>query len=277
MQLLHSKYISIFLVFLGLGMTVHAQELGNTGINVGAKIGISKLLTETDFSESTLEFNNQSGFTFDIEISKYLNNHIEIGAEFDNSVLSGENDIPNFSANGWHAAFQTPITEPVEYHNKLSGFNFFFRYYFRPALEESKFNPFIRAGMGYINYTSEFKYKTSPNPDDEGIIFGKGVNGYGSLSTAVFKLGTGFKTSLSSQVYLLTNLDFNLANYDFLDVVHNYDTSGNRIALYGIYSQIKIGIFYNSVKAGGSSNKKSKGRNKNGGSSDNTYLPFFRR
>lgn len=260
-------------LFIFYFITGKTQDFSNSGINIGAKIGISRLLTETDFSQSFSEFNNHSGLSADFEVSKYMTPRWEIGAELDFSNLNGENDNPNFSANGWHAAFVTPITEPVEYTNKLNGLNFFFRYFIKPADTGSKFAPFVRAGIGYINYASEFKYKSPAEPTNNGIIFGKGVEDYLHLSTEVIKLGTGFKTSLSSQIYLLTNFDLNVVTYDFLDVVHNYDSEGNRLNLIGIYPEFKLGIFYSTKNL---NFEKAKKRSRKKNHTSNKFLPFSR-
>jgi hypothetical protein len=65
-----------------------------------------------------------------------------------------------------------------------------------------------------------------------------------------------------------------LANYDFLDVVHNYDSTGNRLDLVGLYAEFKVGIFYTTGILAGKLKRKAK--NKNSGSSGSDYLPFSR-
>lgn len=232
-------------------------------------MGVSILTSElpNDLSGGIREFNNDPGFAIDFEVSKDISNHLTIGTDISFSTLNGETDSPNFSANGYHPAFMEPIIDPVEYNNKLIGQKFYLRYYIRSQEESLHFNPFLKIGGGYISYKSKFKYKDAP--DDE-LIFGKGIpNESSSLTTAVVFLGTGFKTNISSNFFLLTTLNFNFVNYDFLDVVHNYSTNGNRIELIGFYSEFKIGIFYNLciLKAGRGKSKKS---------SIQEYLPFGR-
>ena len=240
---------------------------------MGLKIGGSKLLAEipNGFSQFINEFDNKTGFASAYEISKFITPHWEIGAEIGYSNLNGNTFNPEFSAEGFQAGIPPDITEPVEYINKLFGQNLFFRYFFKPADSESAFIPFIRAGGGNLNYNSKFKYVDTPDND---LLFGKGTEGYTKLSTPVFFLGTGFKTSLSSKFYLVASVDFNMVNYDFLDVMHNFDLTENRMELIGMYTEFKIGIFYNFSKSGGENNKK--GKNKSGGSSKTEHLPFSR-
>jgi hypothetical protein len=250
-----------------------AQNFSKSGINTGAKIGVSKLLGEIPygFSEIINEFDNKIGFASAIEISKYISPRWEIGTEIGFSTLHGNATIPEFSAEGIQAGIPKEITEPVEYNNKLIGPIIFFRYFFKPVLSESAFIPFIRSGGGFLNYNSKFKYVGVPEDD---LLFGKGSEGYTKLSTPLFIVGSGFKTSLSSHLYLITSIDFNMVNYDFLDVIHNYDNEGNRLDLIGLYTEFKIGIYYNFNKSGGEQNNANK--RKSGGASSKNHLPFSR-
>ena len=76
----------------------------------------------------------------------------------------------------------------------------------------------------------------------------------------------------------MTSVDFNVVKYDFLDVVHNYDDNGNRMNITGLYSEVKIGIFYNSSKSGSNSGSPGKGKTRKKGKGSNRYnnLPFGR-
>ena len=244
----------------------NAQESIFGGLNIGVKAGTSRLITEfpKDFSESINEFDNKSGLAIDVELSKYLTDHWEIGMEINYSVLNGETDNPKFSADGHHSAFLEPITGPVEYNNILMGQKFFFRYYFISLGKNNakvNFKPFVRGGMGYLYYKSKFKY-IDPNPAGDDIIFGKGIKGHSNLSTAVYNFGTGFKTSLSSKLYIISSVNLDFVNYDFLDVVHNYNEAGERRDLIGVYTELKIGIFYNitTFESGKGRSKKSSGK-----------------
>jgi hypothetical protein len=270
---LYPKYLTIILILVSIFNSGHSQSFSESGINLGVKVGGSKLLGEIpyDFSQIIHEFDNKTGFASSFEISKYISPRWEIGAEIGYSKLQGSTNTPEFSAEGNHAGTPLEINDPVEYSNKLSGANLFSRYFFKKYNTESVFIPFVCFGGGFLNYFSKFKYIDSP--DDE-LIFGKGKEGYTKLSTPVFFLGTGFKSSLSSKFHVITSIGFNFVNYDFLDVVHNYDSSGNRIDLLGLYAEFKAGIFYTIGVSGGKSKAKSK--NKNSSSSGGSHLPFSR-
>jgi hypothetical protein len=270
-NILRNTFFTLPLIFIF--NLIFAQNFSQSGINVGAKAGVSKLLGEIpfDFSEIINEFDNKVDFASAIEISKYISPRWEIGTEIVYSVLNGNSSSPEFSAEGLQAGIPTEITEPVEYNNKLLGPIIFFRYFFKPVFSELAINPFIRAGGGFISYNSKFKYIGAPADD---LLFGKGTEGYTKLSTPVFVFGTGFKTSLTSKFYLVTSVDFNMVNYDFLDVIHNYDNEENRLKLIGLYSELKIGIFYNFNKTGSEQNNTN--NRKSIGTSANSHLPFSR-
>jgi len=266
---LYFKYLTFILILVHFHITVYSQNFAESGINLGVKFGGSKLLGEIpyDFSDLINEFGNKTGFASAFEISKNISNHWEIGSEYGYTSLKGSTSSPEFSAEGFHQGIPSEITEPVEYVNILIGQNFFFRYFFKPAGSESAFIPFIRAGAGYLNYNSKFKYIDAPDND---LLFGKGTEGYTKLSTPVYFIGIGFKTSIASQFYLVSAIDFNMVNYDFLDVMHNFDLTGSRLELIGLYTELKIGIYYNFSKSGGGrKNKKSR-------SSNSGFLPFSR-
>jgi hypothetical protein len=242
-------------------------------INAGFKLGGSKLLGEipTDFSNVINEFDNKIGFTTALEFSKYLSQNWEIGAEIGYSNLNGSTQTSEFSAEGLQEGIPANISDPTEYNNKLFGQNAFFRYYFKPASSNSVFIPFIRTGMGYLNYNSQFKYIASPSDD---LLFGKGTEGYNKLSTPVFIFGTGFKSNIKSELYILSSIDFNFVNYDFLDVVHNYNDNRQRIRTIGMYAEFKVGIFYTINKPESKKNQKGKKKDNNPGTYD--HLPFAR-
>lgn len=256
---------------ISLFKTGYSQNFSDGRINFGVNAGGSKLLTEIpyDFSQTINEFRNKTGFAYSFEISKFIATRWEIGAEFGYASLNGNTNTPEFSAEGNHVGTPREINDPVEYINNLTGANFFSRYFFNPVNAESVFTPFVSFGGGILNYLSKFKYIDAP---DNELIFGKGKEGYTKLSTPVFILGTGFKSALSSKFHLIASVDFNFVNYDFLDVVHNYDTSGNRIDLLGLYSEFKIGIFY-SLEISGVNSKGQKNKFK-GSLNEKPHLPF---
>jgi len=268
------KYFILTFYCVSIINIINAQVFSQNKINTGVKIGVSKLLGEIPygFSEIVNEYDNKTGFSADLEFSKYLSSHWEVGSEIGFSNLMGNTFTPEFTAEGMQEGIPAEIIEPVEYSNILFGQNLFFRYFFKPYDSESPFVPFVRAGIGYLNFHSKFKYIDAPDDD---LLFGKGTAGYANLTIPVFILGTGFKTPISPHIYLVTSIDFRMVNYDYLDVIHNYSAEGNRLELIGLYTEFKIGIFYNLNKSGDNkSRQKNQNKSENGSSFSSSYLPF---
>jgi hypothetical protein len=267
------KYIVFVLVltFSFYGNSLFAQSL----VNFGAKIGGSKLMGEIPKGGSGIinEFDNKIGLASTFEISKYISPHWEIGVDINYLTLKGNTLNPEFSAEGVQAGIPDNITEPTEYENKLFGQSVYFRYYIKSAFSEGIFLPFLRAGGGYLNYNSKFKYVDAPDDD---LLFGKGKEGYTDLSTPILFLGTGFKSTISKKFYVLTSIDFNLVTYDFLDVVHNYADDKTRLQINGIFTEFKVGIFYTISGPERKNEKEKKTKSKKGGTSKSSYLPFSR-
>lgn len=266
-----SKYIITVIVLFGISTGLFGQSL----VNVGVKLGGAKLLGEIPKGNTDIvnEFDNKAGFAFALEISKYISPKWEIGIDFVNSNLYGSTSNPEFSAEGLQAGIPDEINDPVEYQNKLTGQNIYFRYFFRPYTTESYFIPFVKAGGGYLNYTSKFKYIDAPDDD---LLFGKGKEGYTDLSTPMFVFGAGVKSAISPNIYVITSVDINMVSYDFLDVVHNYGDDNIRQQINGVFTEFKIGIFYTikNPNAKEKKDKKNERKSKKGGASKSSYLPF---
>lgn len=263
------KYSILFTSFLLIGITAHSQKI--SGLNIGAEFGMSRLIFETTpkFSRKIIEFDNKFGFTTDAEVSKYLSNHWEVGIDLSYTTLNGESQNTSFSAVGHHVALDDLEDKPVEYNNRLLGQKVFTRFYFislNQTLNKINGYPFISGGVGLLNYKSKFKY-IDAEPND--IIFGKGYDGFTKLSTAVYSMGGGLKISWSSKLFLIASINYNFVNYGFLDVMHNYDSAGNKMDIVGFYADFKIGVFYSLTPL-----KPSKGKNKKSSKSEN--LPFAR-
>jgi hypothetical protein len=248
-----SKQINLLIFFLLINIVSFAQH-PNEGMIIGAKFGLAKVNTEItpDFKSTPNEFTHKMAPAFDLELSKLLFDHWELGTNFSLTFLKGDTDNPDFSAEGVHAAMLNPITEPVEYKNRLVGQKLFIAYYFRSFERYEhllKPEPFVRFGIGYDAFTSQFKYTDAP---DNELIFGKNTGKYKAaklFSNNLF-FAVGIKSYTSNHLFFTTSFTLTYSDYDFLDVVHNYNPDGTHAELRGIYSEIKIGIFYHSNEIG---------------------------
>ena len=263
--------------FIFLSMIYHAgaqTDKKRTGllsdIRVTGKGGISQLLTEISRSGPVNEFNNQPGFSYGIEFSKQITRKWEAGFELLVIILQGETVAPDFSATGFHALMMSPITEPVIYRNELTSKKGYLQYNLNSGDKNGRYLPFVRAGAGLLPYKSELRYRDNR---ENGLIFGKNIAQYSSnkMSTAVYFAGTGVRAAFSSWIELNAAVMLNFVNYDFLDVVHNYNDSGERLKITGVYSDFTIGLTFLINNSG----KYVRKRPRNGGKRIPATLPFY--
>lgn len=273
-----SKYFISLIFSILFVINGFAQNNFESGFNFGIQIGGAKLLGEMGGNEGLIkEFNNQFGTALAFEVTKFISPHFETGFNFGYSQLSGNIEDPlKLTAQSFHDAFPPPpnkVSAPLDYSNKLLKPNLFLRFYFLDVSGSSYFNPYLKLGMGYLTYRSDLRYAESQE-----IIYGKGNENFANLSTGSFILGTGFITSLTEHFYINATIDFNIVNYDFLDVVHNYDSKGNRLDVNGLFTELKIGICYTTKPV--SDGKKGTGKKRKSKGSirpvSNDYLPFAR-
>jgi len=224
----------------------HAQNPGS-GIIFGVKGGASKMMSEgtSIFSDRVKEFDQQAGLAADIELSKLLLNHFELGMEIGISNIKGINDDPTQSPSKYRIQgdyFIRDLEGPLEYSNRLISQKFFIGYYFRNFNNISTIlnpEPFIRAGAGYISYGVElFENNQSTS--------GKGTENYAdlSMSSGLFFASFGVKSYLTPNFFMNITYTVNYTNYDYLDAVFNFDSNEERLGYNGMYSEIKIGLFY---------------------------------
>ncbi len=265
----------ISIPFVIFSFLVDAQNFSDSGFNLGAKLGVAGMLGEIPDGSLSIEseFNHQPGFAAGFEISKDIAPRIQTGIEAGMTILNGNSYTPEFSAEGINNPGIISIGEindPVKYENVLSSVTIIGRYYFRNIKTRSAFNPFLSIGGGLLNYNSLLQFIDSGE-----TIVGKGQGKNSKLSTAVFKIGTGFKTTLNEKMDLSTSADFNFVGYDFLDAVHNYDSAGERQKMRGLYFELKAGLFFNFGNSAKSRENTSTGK-KGGNSRGSDYLPFAR-
>jgi hypothetical protein len=220
------------------------------GIIIGANFGISKLTTETssDFSENIAEFNKKNSACFDIELSKLMFNHFEIGTNLFFSKLKGDDyNTEELSAFSIFQSTHPTITDatPLMYENKLFGQKLFLGYYFRSFSKLTglyNIEPFIRGGIGYSFSSPKLKYANSTGQWNDGKSYDL-YNDKIKISP-VYSLGGGVKAYLKSNLAINLSLTFNYTTTDYLDVVHNYNTDGTSANMNGIFSEFKFGILY---------------------------------
>lgn len=260
-----------FLVFLVFIATGALAQNPSSGIIFGAKLGSTKLLKEVtpDFKQYSTEFDNKGGLAADFEISKLFWNHLEAGMDIGLSNISGTLEDPGTSTNKYRIQgdfFIRDLQGPLEYNNRLTSQRFFIGYYFRSFANldgTMSPEPFVRVGAGYLSYGVELF-------ENDQSTSGKGTENYAnlSMSSALFFATAGIKSYLSPNFFVNATYTLNYTNYDYLDAVFNFTYDGERIGMGGLYSEIKIGLFF---QTNGSGKRPGSKHGRAGGS-----LPFSR-
>ena len=267
-NLLKRTLLVLWLVLLIF--TTNAQNPGS-GLIFGINGGISKMMSEGNslFSDRIKEFDQNAGSAFDLELSKLLFNHFELGTSVGISNIEGTLDNPIQSNDKYRIQgdyFIRDLQGPLEYSNRLISQKFFVGYYFRSFNNISQTlspEPFLRAGLGYISYGVELF------ANDESTS-GKGTDNYADLSMSSTLIFTtvGVKSYISPNFFVNVTYSLNYTNYDYLDAVFNFDSNEERLGYNGMYSEIKVGLFYQFA-----------GKEKRGGGAKNgsgPNLPFSR-
>ncbi|QGY46548.1 hypothetical protein GM418_23660 [Maribellus comscasis] len=268
------KYRLTIYLLLSLVLNGRAQSDPVSDIRITGEFVVSQMMTEFQkgFAGSVNEFDNQPGIGFGLEISKQFTKNWEVGAGFTLSTLNGEATSPEFSATGFHSSMMEPFAEPVVYKSQLFSPKIYVQYNFVLRSHYNITNPFIRAGVGYVPYRSQLRYRDNWH---SGVIFGKGVEEYenNKMSTAVYTITPGIRTKISKHVELLAAVNLNIVNYDFLDVVHNYSAEGERLQMIGVYADFMIGVSF-LLNDSGRFDKITQKKHRKGKIRD--FLPFYK-
>ncbi|HZH73394.1 MAG TPA: hypothetical protein VFD91_12930 [Mariniphaga sp.] len=261
-----TQKIKLAVLLLCFPFTLFASDKdAPTGtFSITAKTGISYLQGEihTDFSGSVSDFDNKPGAAGGFEIAYAFSQSFEAGVGLTIATLKGYTAaIEETSAATQQHVIKDGITGPVWYQNKLSGPQFFVRYYLREINSgQGSLNMFFTGGLGYLRYNGElYNYME----EEKNIFFGKGIEQYANLHNAYVLAGTGLSYAISEQVHLKLASDFHIVRYDFLDMVHNFEGEARR-EVFGVVPNITLGL---TVRFGKLIEKRGRGTN-------SPHLPF---
>jgi len=252
--------ISLFiLLFMNMGFS-SANPPGGMGGHqwiVSGRTGTAWLLKEVsrDFTFLNNELSHKAGLALDLSISRTIGKSWEPGILFSVASLSGEADLPDFSANGLHPSFISLYQAPVAYSATSTALSGFMRYHFRKfekTRNTIRFDPYAELGGGVNYFFTQLAYKNPPDGENDSVIFGKGTGEKPRTApgnVAQISLGIGTRIEMPQNMNLIFSINTDVVNYDCLDAVHNY-TDGERNHASSIVPRLMIGV---SVPLGGKS------------------------
>jgi hypothetical protein len=267
--------LAIFFPWLSINI-IHASPFlksknNNNRWHFSGRTGTAWLLKEIsrDFIFLDNEFRHQPGLALDLGISRTLGRSWEPGILINIFRLSGENDLPEFTANGNHSSFITLYQMPVEYVTVSTSLSAYCRYHFIDLSKRTtttvSLDPFAELGGGINYFFTQLGYQTTPEGENSSIIFRKETGEKPKThpgNVAQISLGLGTKIEMPRNLTLVFSLNTDIINYDCLDAVHNY-TDGKRNHASSIIPRLMAGVC---VPIGG------KGRSGGGDS----HLPWSR-
>ncbi len=214
---------------------------------ITGRTGMSVLLKEITPELKALnnEFRNQPGLTLDLTISKSLGEKWEPGVNFNILKLSGNSDLPNFSATNNHYAFLNLLQLPVKYVTIVTSFSAICRYYLfnKPGKNRVYMKPYLEFGAGINYFFTELGYTSTPPDDIPRLIYYKGTQSSGPKrgNEAQANVGLGSKIVLPADIDLIISLNGDIINYDCLDAVHNYNETKRNHA-FSIVPKFLLGV-----------------------------------
>ena len=223
------------------------QEEGEWRIT--GKFGSALLLREFYgfFTIQENEFRHKPGLALNLGINKKLTPRWEPGIYFSLYRLSGESDLPQFSANDIHPSFSNLYEWPAEYATVSTNLSGSVKYHLIDLPEKSikpvRFDPFGEFGAGIIYFFSEVGY-SNPPPEINKVIFRKGTGPKPRSEPGnVMQLSAGFGTEidLPQGISLVLSVNADIVNYECMDAVHNY-INGERNNARTIVAKIMTGV-----------------------------------
>lgn len=240
----YRKIPAIVLLLISISASAQSGNETSGGVRVTTKAGVSVLMTELyrDLSGSVNEFSNFPGPAFGMEMSMFVTPALEAGAGISFYTLNGRAEVPDFTAIGHQYHMEEPPSGAVQYNNRLWGPELFARYHFgRKKLLPLSVH--LEAGVGAITHHSALYYA---DRKEEEVLFGKGRGSFSGfkVTNMLFTFGGGLNYQVSQLVGVNLSAGLNAVDYDLLDVVHNFDASGDRRRVIGLFSSLTTGLTF---------------------------------
>jgi len=241
-----------------------------TNWNATFQVGRSALLSEMlkDFSGISNDMNNLSDWAFNVQLAKMVYDRMDVGFEFGVSNFRGYKNNPsnvNYLMRYFYFHTEGKDFQPysIYYDSDITNFTLFTRYNF---INFSSFargylnlNLYAKVGLGMIFISTEMGYKDKANYEFTGLEHPLYVKGrYSNMeksSHVILSGGLGLNYQLTERIFFSGESNFQLLNADYVDGVHNYDSSltpnmdlaeasHHRVQVYDITGKFLIGITY---------------------------------
>lgn len=214
-------------------------------LKFGVFSGISSLYTELDKNKNH-KFDNNIGQSFALELSKLVNEEIEIGLAYNNISLSGTAQNPE---KNWMTYIPDFYPAPIIYNSAVQSFKIIVQYnfhrFYTPKRGYLPINVFVKIGfgMGFVNSEIRYidpEYRQLADPIYE---IGRGKNeilGNSSLISGEF----GSEYHLSDRFSFRIQGGMHVINKDFIDGVYNRANIKESPGTFSMLSSVNASIVY---------------------------------
>lgn len=246
----YSYGIRFLLLFLVLPITNEASTSKQSNQNswfISGNTGIAIRSREIsgDFNFTADGFRHHPGFAFDLTFGKTIGYRWEPAIRWAAYTLFGHSDLPHYSSVGYYVAFPDLLDQkPLEYITHSNSVSLILRFLFGEGGQYGSsavnFQPFIEAGFGINNYTTEVRYSTIPAAENSSLIYhdrnGENVNG----GTQVVS-GLGIKIGEKGEWNGVILLNAEWVNFTRLNALHHFSNRKKNNSR-AIVSRITAGI-----------------------------------
>lgn len=247
---LYSCRIIILLLFLAMPVANEAStgkqpNQNNWFISGHTGIAIRSHEVSGNYNFIADGFRHHPGFAFDLSFGKAIGNRWEPAIRWGAYTLFGQSDLPHYSSVGYYAAYPRLLKqEPLEYVTQNNAVSLISRFHFTGRGQNGHLSgiirPFMEAGLGINNFSTEVRYSKIPVAESSSLILrernGGQINGAAQVVTGVgLKIGTPGEWN----AVLLMNAEW--VNFSSLNPVHHL-TSPNESGHKAIVSRITAGL-----------------------------------
>ncbi len=247
-------FIIYFVLWLGfLSDSVNAASPAGSYFpnkwEVSGQFGTCGLLFEMRGLTSKLpnEFNHKPGYTFGLSLSRTVRLHWKPSLDMYFYHFTGDNDNPAFSAIGKNSDFEDFVKAPVEYKTDMGAMMVGIRYYLwkftKPEYKKLSLNPYLELQAGLNVLSTELRYKNPP-AGEASLIFEKGKGDPARPAAVIgqYSCGGGTEINLHHDWKLSVGLNLDFVNYNCVDAVHNYYSSGKEIHTMDVVPRLMVGV-----------------------------------
>ena len=238
-----------------------AKGKGSNQWFITPRIGTATLMSEVNssFTASPDEFQNSTGFSADLTVSKTVGSNFELGLGIELYNLSSSDDsLTVMDLSVWksaHEGFNGVVfyTNPIKYKTTCFNPNIMVRYYFKKFAKRIRdaqiFQPYLELNMGPNILYSELVYTDVAGlpSSDPAFSIGKGFEPNKKPEINLqYALGLGARFNLKGGMTLTLAGEISKVSTDYLDGAPNYNEtetgSKTRKDLAGLVSRIMFGV-----------------------------------